>query len=146
MSGKRVTFEQLVARRAQREADKLKVGAVAVPGCGECLEMRMPPKAAVLELYGEFYAANDAKDMLLCCAHALYACCPQLQDRALHEELGVEAEPMRVIDALFSVPEQDTMGGEVLRFLGFLRKEPEGQADAPGEKSPEEPGLDAVKN
>ena len=109
-----------MAKREQREADKLKVGMLAIPGSETALEARMPPKAAVLEIYGELAAAGDAQAALACGNHALYACCPQLQDRTLQKELGVDEEPMAIVDALFSVSEQDTLGGLALKFMGLL--------------------------
>ena len=117
---KRITFEQLLAKREQREADKLKVGMLTIPGSDVGLEARTPPKAAVLEIYGELAAAGDAQAALACGNHALYACCPQLQDRTLQKELGVDEEPMAIVDALFSVSEQDTLGGLALKFMGLL--------------------------
>ena len=80
----------------------------------------MPPKKAVLELYGELAAAQDAAAALQCGNHALYAVCPQLQDRDLQREIGTAEDPMRTVDALFSLMEQDKLGGQALQFLGLL--------------------------
>ena len=87
---RKITFDELVARREQRESDKLKVGMLTIPGTGVGLEARMPPQKAVLELYGELGNAQDALAALRCGNHALYVCCPQLQDRELQKELGVD--------------------------------------------------------
>ena len=51
---------------------------------------------------------------------------------------------MGVMDALFSVAEQDQLGGQALRFLGLLPGERPG-TDEDGE-GPEDQGLDTVKN
>lgn len=120
---RKITFDQLIARREQREADKLKVGMLTIPGTEEGLEARMPSEAALLEIYGEGAAASGAGELLRCGNHALYACCPQLQDRELQKQLGVDEDPMGIIDALFSLPEQDQLGGQALRFLGLLAAE-----------------------
>lgn len=108
---KRILFEELVARREQREADKLKIGELRIPDSDRTLEAKMPPKKAVLELYGELAAAQDAAAALQCGNHALYAVCPQLQDRELQREIGTAEDPMRTVDALFSLMEQDKLGG-----------------------------------
>ena len=89
---KRILFEELVARREQREADKLKIGELRIPDSDRTLEAKMPPKKAVLELYGELAAAQDAAAALQCGNHALYAVCPQLQDRDLQREIGTAEE------------------------------------------------------
>lgn len=139
---KRITFEELIARREQRETDKLKVGMLDIPGSEAGLEARMPSQQAVLEIYGELSAANGALEALECGKHALYAVCPQLQDRKLQAELGVAEDPMRIIDTLFSLAEQDALGGQALRFMGLL---PEEKQPA-GEKQTADPGLETVKN
>lgn len=141
---KKFSFEELLAKREQREADRLKVGMLTLPGSGLGLEARMPGDNAVLELYGELAAAANAQDALVCSRHALYACCPQLQDRALQEELECRDDPMGVVDALFTLPEQDQLGGQALRFLGLIPEGPgAGEADqAPGGDA----GLETVKN
>jgi hypothetical protein len=138
---KRITFEALIAKREQREADKLKVGMLDIPGSDMALEARMPAQKVVLEIYGELSAAADAIDALECGKHALYTVCPQLQDRKLQEELGVAEDPMGIIDALFSLTEQDTLGGKALRFMGVL---PDTKPD--GTEKSGDPGLETVKN
>ena len=139
---KRITFEELIAKREQRQADKLKVGMLDIPGSEAGLEARMPSQQAVLEIYGELSAANGALEALECGKHALYAVCPQLQDRKLQAELGVAEDPMQIIGALFSLAEQDALGGQALRFMGLL---PEEKQPA-GEKQTADPGLETVKN
>lgn len=143
---RRITFEQLIAKREQREADKLKVGMLEIPGSDTALEARMPSQQAVLELYGELSSANGAMEALECGKHALYTVCPQLQDRKLQEELGVAEDPMGIIDALFSLPEQDALGGKALQFMGLLaERTPEKQTENQEETSAD-PGLETVKN
>ena len=79
---RKFSFDELLAKREQREADKLKVGLLELPGTGKGLEARMPGQKTVLDLYGELVAAQDARESLQCGNHALYACCPQLWDTA----------------------------------------------------------------
>ena len=139
---KKILFDELVARREQREADKLKIGSLRIPGTDRTLEARMPSKKAVLELYGELAVATDAAGALRCGNHALYAVCPQLQDRELQKEIGTAEDPMSTIDALFSLMEQDKLGEQALQFVGLLpsasaETEEGDQADA---------ALDTVKN
>lgn len=139
---RKILFEELVARRERREADKLKTGALCIPGTGQTLEARMPSKKVVLELYGELASAADAAGALRCGNHALYAVCPQLQDRALQQEIGTAEDPMSTIDALFSVMEQDKLGEQALQFVGLL---PPASAE-PDNGRQEDTALDTVKN
>ena len=95
---KKFTFDELLAKRERREADRLKIGMLTVLGSEYGLEARMPSQKTVLDLYGELVAASDAKGSLLCGNHAVYACCPQLWDKKLQEALGCQDDPMRVLD------------------------------------------------
>ena len=140
---KKILFDELVARREQREADKLKIGELRIPGTDQTLEARMPSKKVVLELYGELAAAADAAGALRCGNHALYAVCPQLQDRALQQEIGTADDPMSTIDALFSLMEQDKLGEQALQFVGLLPSVP---VDAEDDDQQVDTALDTVKN
>lgn len=140
---KKILFDELVARREQREADKLKIGELRIPGTDQTLEARMPSKKVVLELYGELAAAADAAGALRCGNHALYAVCPQLQDRALQQEIGTADDPMSTIDALFSLMEQDKLGEQALQFVGLL---PSAPVDAEDDDQQGDTALDTVKN
>ena len=140
---KKILFDELVARREQREADKLKVGVLRIPGTDQTLEARMPPKKVVLELYGELASAADAAGALRCGNHALYAVCPQLQDRKLQQEIGTAEDPMSTIDALFSLMEQDKLGEQALQFVGLL---PSAPVEADDDDQQEGTALETVKN
>ena len=140
---KKILFDELVARREQREADKLKIGELRIPGTDQTLEARMPSKKVVLELYGELASAADAAGALRCGNHALYAVCPQLQDRKLQQEIGTAEDPMSTIDALFSLMEQDKLGEQALQFVGLLPSVP---VDAEDDDQQGNTALDTVKN
>lgn len=140
---KKILFDELVARREQREADKLKVGVLRIPGTDQTLEARMPSKKVVLELYGELASAADAAGALRCGNHALYAVCPQLQDRKLQQEIGTAEDPMSTIDALFSLMEQDKLGEQALQFVGLL---PSAPVEAEDDDQQGDTALETVKN
>ena len=142
---RKIAFEELLARREQREADKLKVGMLTIPGTDTGLEARMPGQKAVLELYGELAAVENAQGALEVSRHALYACCPQLQSSKLHEALDCRENPMAVVDALFSPAELDRLGGQAMRFLGLVQA-PVQKGEEYDEEAPGNPGLEMVKN
>ena len=117
---KKISFDELLAKKEQREADKLRIGEIPIPGSDTALAAKMPGQKTVLDLFGEFLKASDPAEVLACGKHALYSCCPQLQDRALQAELGVSDDPMQIVDTLFTLPEQDALGGAAFRFLGLI--------------------------
>lgn len=134
----KMTFDDFLAKKAQRDAGRMKVGELSVHG-GMTLEARMPSPQAVLELYGELQTSSTPHELLECGKHALYAVCPMLQDKGLQEALGVADDPMAVIDAAFDLPEQDLLGGRALRFLGLI------PSDAAG-SDPQDSSTETVKN
>ena len=125
----RKLFDELLAKREQREADKLRVGVISLPG-GPALQVRMPGDKVLLEIFSELSDADGASAALACGNHAIYSCCPALQERELWEAVGTEDDPMGVVSALFSVAEQDKLGGQALQFMGLLRG---GDVDKPEE-------------
>lgn len=143
---RKILFEELLERREQREADKLKIGMLSIPGTDTGLEARMPSQKAVLELYGELAAVEDTQAALEVSRHALYACCPQLQSKELHEAMGCREDPMAVADALFSPAELDQLGGQALRFMGLIMSPPKRTEESGEEEPPKNTGLETVKN
>lgn len=132
-----ISFDALVARQEQREADRLTVCQIKIPGTDDHLLCRKPTEDKMLDFYGKFQAAQDAQDVILIVDEALYHCCEQLQDGKLREAIGVK-DPLDVVPALFSIAERDVMGGDLLRFLGLLPpKAGTDEADEPS--TPENP-------
>lgn len=144
---KKISFEELLAKKEQREADKLRIGKIRIPGTDTALEAKMPGTKTILDLFGELTRASEVTEILDCSRHALYACCPQLQDRELQAQLGVSENPMGIVDALFTLPEQDKLGEAAFRFIGLI---PRGEGeDAENEVDPSdaaETGTELVKN
>lgn len=140
---KKILFEELVARREQREADKMKIGELRIPGTDQTLDARMPSKKEVLELYGELAAISDVDSGLKCSDHAIYAVCPQMQDRKLQQEIGTADDPMSTIGALFTIVERDKLGEQALQFVGLLPTKPAKPED---DDEQEDSGLETVKN
>lgn len=139
---KKILFDELVARREQREADKLKVGVLRIPGTDQTLEARMPSKKVVLELYGELSSISDPTSALKCSDHAIYSVCPQLQDRKLQQEIGTSDDPMSTIDALFTIVERDKLGEQAFQFVGLLPSTPAAEND----EQQGDTALETVKN
>lgn len=140
---KRISFDELLAKKEQREADKLRIGEIPIPGSDTALAAKMPEQKTVLDLFGEFLTASNPAEVLACGKHALYSCCPQLQDRELQAELGVSDDPMQIVDTLFTIPEQDALGGAAFRFIGLVP--PEKTAEASDEGAADT-GAELVKN
>lgn len=111
-------FDALVAKAERRKAAKREVKLIDAPGVG-ALELHKPGDAAMLDYLGRFAEADGMEDTLALTNEIVYACCPQLQDAALHEALGVR-DPLDVIPTLFDVLEQNALGERVCRWLGMI--------------------------
>ena len=82
--GKKMTFDELLARKEQREADRMRIGEITVPGTDQVLEVRTPGDKAVMSIYGSLMGAESPEDALAASRKAIYDCCPALQDGKLH--------------------------------------------------------------
>lgn len=126
-----ISFDELLAKREQREKDRLKVGNIPVPGTDAYLIAKMPTDSKMLDLFGKFvksYNDQEMGDLLRMSDEAIYACCEQLQDKKLRESLGV-SDPLDVVPALFTVPERNEMSESILQFLGLLKTDEDDSGD-----------------
>ena len=115
----KISFDALVAKHAQREADCLKIGKIPVPGTEDYLLCRKPSEGKMMDLYARFQAARSTGDILSVVDDGLYHCCEMLQNPKLREAIGVK-DPLDTVPALFDIPTRDTMGADLFRFLGFI--------------------------
>ena len=138
-----ISFDALVAKRAQREADRLKVGKIPVLGTDDYLLCRKPTESKMMGLYGRFQAARSGTgDILRVVDDGLYHCCEQLQDPKLREAIGIK-DPLDTVPALFDIPTRDTMGADLFRFLGFIPSSESAEGDA-GEDAKDDSGEDVA--
>lgn len=126
-----ISFDELIAKREQREKDRLKVCNIPIPGTDKYLIAKMPTDSKMLDLFGKFatsYGDRDMVDLLRMSDEAIYVCCEQLQANKLRESLGV-SDPLDVVPALFTVPERNEMSTPILKFLGLLKDDDEDDND-----------------
>ena len=127
-----ISFDELIAKREQREKDRLKVGKIPIPETDRYLIAKMPTDSKMLDLFGKFaesYNDREMGNLLRMSDEAIYACCEQLQDKKLRESLGV-SDPLDVVPALFTVPERNEMSTSILQFLGLLNADDNEEDDA----------------
>ena len=90
---RKFSFDELLAKREQREADRLKIGMLAVPGSEYGLEARMPSQKAVLDLYGELVAAADAKESFSAATTPSTPAVPSCGTRSSRRPWGARTTP-----------------------------------------------------
>lgn len=127
----KITFEQLLARREQREQDKYRVGLLTIPGAGEGLEARTPDKGAILQLYGELTAAQTPLEGLECGRHALYDVCPSCGTRSCTPPWGARTTPWGCWTPCSPWPSRTSWAARPCASWGCSRKSGPAQSPEP---------------
>lgn len=113
------SFDELLAKREQRKADKLTVTQLHVPDSDKTLTVKKLTDSKLLDLLGRIAdAQGDLTQILQATDEALYHACDQLQDPKLREALEL-SDPLDVVPALFDVAERNALGHELAVFLGI---------------------------
>lgn len=112
---KRATFDDLIARKIQKEKDQLRTKEIYVTSIGASLLFKNPSDNDLLDLLDDIGNGDTAKTV---CAYKklIYQTCPQLQDTKLHEELEV-VDPYDIVDKLFDIVEVMSIGEELVEFI-----------------------------
>lgn len=115
-----MNFDELLAKRAQREQDKTKTCKIPVPNTDDYLVAVMPSDYKIMKWLGMMSTGNY-EDKFEALNDALYTCCPALQDQKLREQIGAQV-PTDVVPMLFSVGERNAMGDPLFTFVGVFKK------------------------
>lgn len=119
----RVTFEQLIARAAQREQDKMRVKMIYVPSLDATMLFKKIADDTVMDIM-EDAEGNGRKAIVGAYKKLIYLCCQDLQNPELHRELGV-VNPYDVIDTLFGLKDIMAIGEDLMELLDLAEAEKE---------------------
>lgn len=117
----RASFEDLIARKAQRDADKNKTIDIYVQSFDRALTFHRPPQKEIYELVNEV-DNSTFENSVSSTAKVIYHCCKQLQDPKLHKELDI-ADPYDVVASLIETCDIQLIGEELMAFLGLAHKD-----------------------
>lgn len=107
------TFDDLIARKLQREAAREKYKEIQV---GEkALLFRRPKEKELLSIMDQAAATEGAEGGIRVMDQLIYLCCPALQDPQLHDALQV-VDPDDVPAALFSIAQRQKLGEQLFDF------------------------------
>jgi hypothetical protein len=112
---KRATFDDLIARKIQKEKDQLRTKEIYVTSMGASLIFKNPSDNDLLDMLDEI-GSGDTSRVIAAYKKLIYLCCPQLQDTKLHEELEV-VDPFDTVDKLFDLVEVMSIGEELSDFI-----------------------------
>ncbi len=116
---KKITFEQLIRRREQREEEKSKVIEIYVESMDGTLLFKKLPEDEILDIYNETDTKNISS-LIESTRKIIYLSCPLLQDKNLHSELGI-VDPFDVPKVLFDLKETDYIGSKLFEFNGISK-------------------------
>ena len=114
----KATFQDLLARKLQRENDKLKVKEISIPSMGKALLFKKPSDGAVVDVVGATINSNDVQQLYEAYKKVIYMTCDTLQNPELHKELGI-TDPFDVVQALLEPTDVFEVGNQLMEFVGF---------------------------
>lgn len=108
----RLTLEQLIAAKERREQDMLKVEEIEIPSLNGTLLFKRPSDEILFDMINIVQNDQDTKTIVDEMAKIIYACCDQLHDQKLYEELEV-GDPVDVVFAIMDAGDILNVGGRV---------------------------------
>lgn len=110
------TFDELVARKMQRDADREKIAEFEIGG--RSLKFKRLKESKLFEILDDASEAQGIKEQTRNIDRIIYESCPILQDTRLHEEMGV-VDPYDIPAALFEFTERQELGEKLLELCGI---------------------------
>lgn len=120
-SYKKATFEDLLAKKMQKERSKHQQKDILIPGINKTLTFVKPSEKELLRMIDEMEAigADGASaDQIECYRHIIYDTCPDLQNTELHKKLEV-VDPYDVPKVLFDFQDIQEIIKKLFPMLGF---------------------------
>ena len=120
MNDKRMTFDDIIKAKRQRENDKLTVKPVVIPSVGKELIFRRPKDEQMLEFMDAIQKDSSNTAMIDEYAKILYLSCDELQNPDLHKELDV-VDPFDTIKAFMDANDILRVGDAVCNMNSLYK-------------------------
>lgn len=108
----RLTLEQLIAAKEQREREILTVKEIEVPPLNGTLLFKRPSDEMLLDMMNVLKDDQDTKAIADEFAKIIYNCCEDLHNKELYEEMEV-GDPVDIVYRLMGPLEIIDLGDEV---------------------------------
>ena len=115
---KKLTFDDIIAKKLQKEQDTFRTKEIEIPSMGGSLVFEKPSEDDVftcLDMIGE---GHDIKNVVAAYDRLIYNCCPTLKDTKLHEQLDIKV-PTDIVKTLMDVSDRLLVGNELTEFSGM---------------------------
>jgi hypothetical protein len=109
----RATLDDIVRAKLQKEQDKLVLKDIEVPSIGKTLQFRRPTRAEICDFMDRITESDgQTETMLETFEELIYACCEQLHDQKLFDQLEIE-DPGDIVQAIMNDADILQVGDEV---------------------------------
>lgn len=115
---KRLTFDDILARKLQREQDKMKIMTIYIPSMNGELIFNSLPEHKILEILDDNEDESRTENIETA-RKLIYMSCKDLQSPELHKLLEI-SDPIDVVRTVFTVKETSDIGAELLKFNGIV--------------------------
>lgn len=120
MNNKKLTIDELIARKRQSEADKLQVKEVYIESLGGNILLKKGSISKVINLMDGISSEPTMKENYDFQRELVYEHCPILHDKALQDAYEC-VEPVDIVNTLFdeNFMEISKISDEILDFYGL---------------------------
>jgi hypothetical protein len=115
---KKLTFDDIIAKKLQREQDKFIKKEIEIPSMGGTLLFEKPQEEDVLNAIDMIGDGNDINVMVKAYDQLIYNCCPTLKDPKLHEQLDITV-PTDIVKAVMELSDRMLVGNELVALSGI---------------------------
>lgn len=116
----RASFDDLIARKIQRETEKGASKEITVPSMGKTLNFERPSDTEVIAFMDEINSAAGVSGVYAMYKNMIYQCCPALHAEKLREALGV-VDPTDTVPKIMDPADVMEVGEKLAAFLGLLK-------------------------
>lgn len=109
----RMTLDDIVKAKLQKEQDRLTVKDIEVPSIGKALTFRRPTRTEICDFMDRItQTEQQTEEMLEVFQNLIYACCDALHSQELFEQMGIE-DPGEIVPAIMDDADILLVGDEV---------------------------------
>lgn len=111
------TLADIIARKAERIAERERAKQIAVPSMGMTLSFEHPGDRAALEMLDEVTMSDATAGLYDAYVLMIYRCSPMFHADALKEDVK---DPTDIVRAVMNINDVMTVGGELAEYLGII--------------------------
>lgn len=118
---RKATFQDLIAKKTQKEKDQFRVKEIYVTSMDRTLTFKKLKDDLLLDVISEIKDEGSVKEIASAYKKLIYLCCDILQDTELHKELEV-IDPFDTVEKLFDITEIMEIGDQLSDFVNARGK------------------------